>query len=111
MYGLSYGEISETGRFKTWLQYIVLPIVILTGWQMLYYAGYIKPIILPPPTRIAQTFWDLLRTGELLRHIGISILRVVEGFGIAALFGLGLGVAIGLSRTLDRLTDVIISSD
>ncbi|CAG0930050.1 partial sulfonate transport system permease protein, partial [Rhodocyclaceae bacterium] len=44
----------------------------------------------------------------MARHIGISVLRVLEGFGIAALLGLSLGIAIGLSRTLDRLTDLII---
>jgi sulfonate transport system permease protein len=98
----------QIGAIKPWLQYAVLPIVILVIWQTLYHVGYIKPIILPPPSQVARTFWELLRSGDLVRHIGVSIVRVLEGFGIAAALGLSLGVAIGLSRTLDRLTDFII---
>jgi sulfonate transport system permease protein len=93
---------------KQLLQYAVLPVVILTGWQLLSYLGCIKPITLPPPSTVIRTFWELLRSGDLPRHIGISIARVLEGFGIAAFLGLGLGTAIGLSRTMDRLSDLII---
>ncbi len=90
------------------LQYVGLSVAILALWQGLYHLGYIKPLILPPPTQVAATFWDLLKSGAMARHVGISVLRVLEGFGIAAFLGLSLGVAIGLSRTIDRLTDLII---
>lgn len=93
---------------KHLLQYLGLSAAILALWQGLFHLGYIKPLILPPPTQVAATFWDLLKSGAMARHVGISVLRVLEGFGIAAFLGLVLGVAIGLSRTLDRLTDLII---
>jgi sulfonate transport system permease protein len=99
---------SKLAWVKATSQYVALPIIILLVWQSLSYLGYIKPILLPPPSQVAQTFWTLLVSGDLPRHIGISILRVLEGFGIAAVLGLSLGTAIGLSRTLDRLTDIII---
>ena len=95
-------------RLKHLAQYVGLSLVIVVVWQGLFYLGLLNPILLPAPSQIAVTFWDLLKTGALPRHIGISILRVLEGFGIAALLGLGLGTAIGLSRTLDRWTDLII---
>jgi sulfonate transport system permease protein len=95
-------------KIKHLLQYVGLSCVILALWQGLFQLGYIKPLILPPPTQVAATFWDLLKSGAMARHVGISVLRVLEGFGIAAFLGLSFGVAIGLSRTLDRLTDLII---
>jgi sulfonate transport system permease protein len=95
-------------KIKYLFQYTGLSVIILVTWQTLFYLGFIKPIILPPPTRIIATFWELLESGAMARHIGISVLRVLEGFGIAAVLGLGLGIAIGLSRTLDRMTDLII---
>ncbi|HYS42679.1 MAG TPA: ABC transporter permease, partial [Geobacteraceae bacterium] len=76
------------------LQYVGLSVAILALWQGLYHLGYIKPLILPPPTQVAATFWDLLKSGAMARHVGISVLRVLEGFGIAAFLGLSLGVAI-----------------
>jgi sulfonate transport system permease protein len=89
-------------------QYVGLTLVLVAVWQLLSNLGYIKPLILPPPSQVALTFWDLLKSGAMPRHNGISILRVLEGFGRAAVLGLILGIAIGLSRTLDRLTDLII---
>lgn len=89
-------------------QYVILFMFILAVWQALSHWGYIKPIILPPPSRVIQTGWELIKSGDLAKHIGVSIVRVLEGFGIAAILGLGLGTAIGLSRTLDRMTELII---
>jgi sulfonate transport system permease protein len=95
-------------KIKHLTQYVGLSIALLAAWQGLFHLGYLNPVLLPAPSQIALTFRDLLKSGALAHHIGISVLRVLEGFGIAALLGLGLGVAIGLSRTLDRLTDLII---
>lgn len=95
-------------KIKHLVQYVGLSAVILVMWQALSQLGYIKPLILPPPSQVALAFWDLTRSGAMVRHVGISVLRVLEGFGISAILGLGLGIAIGLSRTLDRLTDLII---
>ncbi|HBC93121.1 MAG TPA: ABC transporter permease [Pelotomaculum sp.] len=89
-------------------QYLILPVAILVIWQLLSQAGLIKPLILPPPTKVAGAFWELLSSGQLPKHIWISILRVSEGFGLAALVGIVMGIGIGLSRTLDRLTDLVI---
>ncbi|OPY63015.1 MAG: putative aliphatic sulfonates transport permease protein SsuC [Syntrophorhabdaceae bacterium PtaU1.Bin034] len=98
----------ELEKVKRLLQYVSFPIIILVVWQLLFYLGYIKPITLPPPSMVIRTLWEMSRSGDLARHIGISIVRVLEGFGIAAFLGLGLGTVIGLSRTMDRLSDLII---
>ncbi|HTP65917.1 MAG TPA: ABC transporter permease [Geobacteraceae bacterium] len=95
-------------KIKHLLQYVSLTIAILAVWQAASYLGYIKPLILPPPSQVAMTFWELLKSGAMARHVGISVLRVLEGFAIASVLGLGLGIAIGLSRTLDRMSDLII---
>lgn len=88
--------------------YVALPVALLAAWQAAFALGYIRPILLPPPTRVGKAFVDLAASGDLFRHLGVSLLRVLEGFAIAALVGLPLGIGIGLSRTLDRLTDLII---
>ena len=77
-------------KSKHLLQYVGLPVVLLTLWQALSHLGFIKPLILPPPSQVALTFWDLTKSGELPRDIGISMIRVLEGFGIALFLGLGI---------------------
>jgi sulfonate transport system permease protein len=95
-------------KLNHFVQYVGLTFLIVVLWQGLFHLGYLNPLLLPPPTQVALAFWDLLKTGALPRHIGISILRVLEGYAIAAVLGLSLGTAIGLSRNLDRWTDLII---
>lgn len=94
--------IKQTG------QYVILPLAILVIWQGLAQAGLVQPLILPSPTRLAVTTWSMLADGQLEKHVLISILRVLQGFGLAALLGIALGMAIGLSSTLDRTTDLAI---
>jgi len=88
--------------------YVFLPIVIIAIWQACFEFGVLHALLLPPPSKIADTFIALLASGDLPRHLGISLLRVLEGFMLAASAGLLLGVAIGLSRALDHATDLII---
>lgn len=95
-------------KVKHFIQYLSLSIALVVVWQTLSQSGFINQLLLPSPSRIALTFRDLLISGELTRHIGVSIFRVLTGFAIAAVLGLGLGIAIGLSRSLDRMTDLLI---
>jgi sulfonate transport system permease protein len=88
--------------------YLALPLAIIAVWQILSDLGVIKPILLPAPGTVARTLARLVASGELFRHLGISLLRVLEGFALAAAVGLPLGIGIGLSRTLDRLTDLLL---
>ena len=105
---MSQDTSSGLQKLKHLIQYISLSIAILVVWQALSQSGFLNQLLLPSPSRIALTFRDLLLSGALARHIGVSMARVLAGFGIAAVLGLGLGIAIGLSRTLDRVTDLII---
>lgn len=99
------GAATRLGRV---VLYVALPVIILAIWQGLSDFGFIKPMLLPPPSKVATTMWELLVSGALIKHLAISLLRVLEGFAIAVLVGLPLGIGIGLSRTLDRATDLII---
>jgi sulfonate transport system permease protein len=102
--------VLDLSSLKQTLLYWVLPIILLIFWQALSDLGLIKPLILPPPSRVAVTFWQMLISGELPLHIGMSLLRVIEGFSLAAFLGLSLGIGICLSRNLYRMTDFIIQA-
>lgn len=88
--------------------YVALPVVLIALWQAAFALGLIRPILLPPPTKVALAFWSLAISGDLFRHLGISLLRVLEGFAVAGSLGLVLGLGIGLSHRLDRLTDLTV---
>ena len=87
-------------------QYLV-PISILALWQAASTLGWVDEYILPSPTTVAQTAFDLLLSGQLLEDMG-SALRVAEGFLLAAAVGLGLGLAMGLSKKVVAASDFIL---
>lgn len=105
--GIFASLFHKRNAFKS-LQFLILPVLLLLLWQWLFAIGFIKPVTLPPPAKVIRSFAELIGNGQLLKHIGVSILRVMEGFGLAAAAGLVLGVGIGLSQSLDRLTNFMI---
>jgi len=98
----------QPGSIKLACQYVILPITILVVWEALSQAGLITPWILPPPTCVAGTLWSMIISGRLGEHILASILRVVKGFGTAALLGIAGGTLIGLSSTIRIATDLLM---
>lgn len=98
---------------RSLLKYTSLFLFIIL-WQL--FAGYIHPKfnpmaqhILPSPLKVLEMGADLLKRGELLVHIRDSLQRILLGFSIAALLGIGLGCLMGISKPLrDRIKVIIV---
>ena len=82
---------------------LALPVGVAALWELAVYLGLSYGRLVPPPSVIAVTLWDLAKTGELWRHAQATILRVAAGFGLGVaagtLFGAMTGYS-GLTRTL-----------
>jgi len=52
----------------------------------------------PPPTEVAHAAGRLFQAPKFTRHVGFSLFRIFAGFGIAAISGVGFGLAIGRLR-------------
>jgi len=86
----------------------LVPISLLALWQLAAVLGWVDEYILPAPSVVVMTFIDLLASGQLMRDVGISALRVVKGFVLAAALGLGFGLAMGLSKKFNAASDFIL---
>ena len=75
-------------------KFIAIGFVLLL-WQVLAEFELINPFLLPPPSRLVATFWQMLVDGSLLVHAAASLERVVVGFLAAAVVGTVLGVVLG----------------
>jgi sulfonate transport system permease protein len=80
---------------------LLVPLGLLALWSITARFGWLPPQILPSPAEVGAAFVDMARSGDLIRHTSISLLRVAEGFMVGSLIGLTLGVAMGLSRTVE----------
>lgn len=95
-------------RARVLAQYAVLPVLVIALWQLAYSLGYINPVTLTSPVKMAERTLKLIENGALLKHVLASLQRVISGFLIAAALAIVLGIAVGWSKTMERLTDVII---
>src|ERR1700694_1495240 len=60
---------------------LVLPVGLAILWELAVRAGFSDGRLVPPPSRIYAEFDELARSGELLRHVIATLLRVAVGFG------------------------------
>jgi len=62
---------------------------------------WVSPVILPAPLEVARSFSSLWNERALMASILATLRRVLEGFGLAALIGVPLGILAGAWRVLD----------
>ena len=63
---------------------------------------------MPSPLDVLRTSIELVKSGELQSDILASLSRVLQGFVIAAVLGVSLGMAVGRSRFLENLLDPML---
>ncbi len=79
-------------------------------WQIVATTGVINTTLLPAPTDVMRTIWDLATTDRiLLRHIYASLTRLVIGLGFGILVGMAVGILIGSSKSARQMFSPLIS--
>lgn len=101
-------QVARPRRFGRWsrpLLGLLVPLVLAVGWELAVRAGFSNGRLMPPPSVILQTLYDLAQSGELWRHSVATVLRVAVGFGIGVVAGTLLGALAGYSALTRRLLD------
>jgi len=88
----------------------IVPVVGLAAWEILSRTGVFPSNALPAPSVIARTILDLARSGELWRHAGITLWRILVGFLLGATFGTILGGLTGYLSLARKLLDPLLQS-
>ncbi|HYS66646.1 MAG TPA: ABC transporter permease [Paraburkholderia sp.] len=75
--------------------------LVIGVWQLAGGLGWVDSLLLPPPTRIVQTAFALVRNGyqhvPLWDHVAVSVVRALSAFIVAILVGIPLGLWMGAS--------------
>jgi sulfonate transport system permease protein len=89
---------------------LILPVAAAALWELAVRMGLSNGRLLPPPSVIFATFWELAQTGELQRHTLATTLRVAAGFGFGVLAGTLAGAVTGYSPLVRRLLDPTVQA-
>ena len=75
-------SIVSRGTQQLWQRLLpwVVPILLVTIWQIASKTGLLQSRILPAPTAVLSAFWTLLVSGELWQHVKVSAGRALMGF-------------------------------
>ncbi|MBJ6133662.1 ABC transporter permease [Ochrobactrum sp. Q0168] len=105
-------ELDRDQTTKTWSPFFVrlilallLPIGGFLLWELAVSTGLATGRLVPPPSRIIATLWQLAEAGDLYQHIGSTSLRVLFGFLAGALAGALLGSITGFFSTARGIID------
>lgn len=101
------GEVSKP-RF-VFLVALCLGLTIGT-WCILTYGGLVNPRLLPTPTATLAAGFDLFQSGNLMKDVFASILRVLCGFCLSAAMAVPVGLLAGSSRTMEALVLPLIGT-
>lgn len=107
-------RIPHVGRLPVWRPApalrrvaiaVVVPLVGFLVWEIAVRTGLATGRLMPPPSRIVQTLLALAQSGELVRHITATSLRVLLGFAVGGIAGVILGSVTGYFSLARKLLD------
>ncbi|MDR2770912.1 MAG: ABC transporter permease [Clostridiales Family XIII bacterium] len=89
---------------------MILPLLILFAWLYVTGEALVPALLLPKPRIVLNEFIVQLTVGTIIEDISISFGRIVKGFGLAVLFGGGLGIIMGMFVPAERFFSLTFTS-
>src|SRR5690348_10777228 len=84
-------------------------VALVAAWALASELHPVSPLFLPLPLSVVRQFavvaTDGFSNATLAQHAGISLLRVLSAFAIAAFVGIPLGLAMGINRWVSGIFD------
>jgi len=83
-------------------------VLILSGWALLSYGGFVRPEFLPAPHHVLQTGVELVGDGTLWTHARASCFVIFTGFAIASVLAVPLGILMGSFGLVEALLEPVV---
>lgn len=100
---------------KSFFNKIVLLVVFNIGtlsllliWWILAQMKLINPLLFPGPLETLASLWSSLWQGDMLRDLALTLYRTLYAFGIAAIFGIPVGIILGTSDRIYHSFEFLI---
>lgn len=97
-------------RGRQWAVGLILPALLLASWDLATRLHLVRPVFLPSPRSVLDSFVELVTEQELLTDFRVSAIVVVQGFVLGGFLGTLGGIAAGLSKTAERFLGPTLNS-
>lgn len=89
-------------RRLPWISGPLLLLALLGVWQFAVSVVGVSEFILPAPAAVLAALGELFADPDIAGHIGVTLLEVLAGFGIALVIGVAVGATLGRIAWLQR---------
>jgi NitT/TauT family transport system permease protein len=101
---------SRTKAALIWAAPYLVIAAVLLAWELTVRLNGIAPIFLPAPSSILKYLVAMTIDGSMPYHLSITLIRIIVGFGVAAVTGVLAGIAMGMSPLTARIFDTWIGA-
>jgi ABC-type nitrate/sulfonate/bicarbonate transport system permease component len=108
---LSPDRAGRAARFALpdWAIGVISVLALLALWEIGVQTEMVNARNFPPPSKLARSLWTLVTVGfprglTVWLHIKATILRIMKGYALATVLAVPLGLVIGRSHLLDRIS-------
>ena len=84
-------------------------VVLIVLWYLATTRWRVSPLLLPNPLTVLDDFWDILRTGEFIGDLRVTLTELAAAFAIAATSGVIVGYLISRSQYRIRVFEPLFA--
>jgi ABC-type nitrate/sulfonate/bicarbonate transport system permease component len=87
---------------------VISLVLVLTAWELI--GRQINPVLFTYPTAVANAAAAMISSGELWKYLSQSLIVLFAGLGLAAIFGIALGLVMARFWVIDIALDTYITA-
>lgn len=107
------GAVPARPAAQAWLvnaAWNVVPFLVVGAiWEIVAHAGVFPAVLFPTLEKVAAAFVRLTVSGILPMHALWTLIRLLSGFSLAAVFGVAIGLLMGRSRAVEEYLLPLVS--
>src|SRR3989344_8601845 len=100
---MSQNITKKENKMKDLSLFLISLVLLLSAWEWSVNSGYLNIIFFSKPSSILHEFLNLLKSGELINHLTITLQEVFIGFFIGIFAGIGMGLLFRWKQTLAKI--------
>ena len=90
-------------RYGSAITFVINVSIFFSIWEVVARSGAVSHLLLPPVSEIISETLKLVQSGLLAKNLQFTATNFVVGFAISVVVGIPLGLALGASKTMDRI--------
>ena len=102
---IAYVKALKKRETRILLARILLLITLIAAWEIGARTGSLNAFVFSSPSRMINTFIDMVTAGTLFIHVGVTLGETILSFLITMVIGVGVAVLLWCSRTLSEILE------